>query len=343
MIDDIEKRLREIEISTKSKIINATSPEELKNIRVNCFGKRGELNKLLRSLGKLPADDRPRIGSMANNIRDELGSILKDREIEIELNSQEEQLSLENIDVTMPGIAGTLGTIHPITQTIQEISQIFVSLGFEIVEGPEVEDEWHNFIALNIPTHHPARDDHDSFYIEDDILLRTETSSVQIRTMENRKPPIRIISPGRVYRRDQVDRTHSHTFHQLEGLFLDENVTFSDLKGTLQTFAQIYFSSQTVTRFRPHHFPFTQPSAEVDVSCVVCKGNGCGLCKGTGWVEVLGCGMVHPKVLENVGYDNDIWNGFAFGMGIERLCMIRHRINDIRLFYENDIRFLQQF
>lgn len=341
--DELVKRLEHLERDALQRMRDASSPEELEQVRLQYLSRRGELQQILRTIGRLPPEERPQVGRVANRVREMLQSVYTQRQREIEVQQQQLKLLQERIDVTMPGRIWRIGRLHPLTQVINEICDIFTDLGFEVVEGPEVETEWHNFIALNIPPEHPARDDHDSFYITDEILLRTETSAVQIRTMEARQPPIRIISPGRVYRRDQVDRTHSHTFHQVEGLLIDEDVTFADLKGTLFAFAQRFFGEGVKIRFRPHYFPFTEPSAEVDVNCIVCGGSGCPVCKHTGWVEVLGCGMVHPNVLENVGYDTERWQGYAFGMGVERLTMVRYGIDDIRLFFDNDMRFLRQF
>lgn len=352
-ITELLTQVRKLKVEAEETLQVAKTPEAVEEMRRRFLGRKGELNVILRSLSQLPPIERRTVGQEANKLREWLEETLRQREQVVRELTLERQLAQERIDVTMPGRFWVAGGLHPLTLTINEICSIFTNLGFEVVDGPEVEDEWHNFIALNIPPEHPARDDHDSFYIavgdrglgvgEWEILLRTETSAVQIRTMENRQPPVRIVSPGRVYRRDPFDRTHSPAFHQVEGLLVDEDVTFADLKGTLYTFAQRFFGEWVQIRFCPHHFPFTEPSAEVLVSCVFCKGVGCTVCKQTGWLEVLGCGMVHPAVLENVGYDTERWQGYAFGMGVERLAMLRYGIDDIRLFYENDLRFLRQF
>jgi len=341
--EELLKTLEEIESEALKLIREANSVEEIEAIRLRYLAKRSQLQQVLRSIGKLPVEMRPKVGELANRVREAIQSAFEEKRKELEAVERDRRLASEKIDVTMPGRIWRIGSLHPITQTINEICSIFTDLGFEVVDGPEIETEWHNFVALNMPQDHPARDDHDSFYITDGILLRTETSAVQIRVMESRQPPIRIVSPGRVYRRDEVDRTHSHTFHQVEGLLVDEDVTFADLKGTLIVFAKRFFGEDVKVRFRPHYFPFTEPSAEVDVSCPICEARGCPVCKQRGWVEVLGCGMVHPNVLRNVGYDTERWQGYAFGMGVERLAMLRHKIDDIRLFYENDMRFLRQF
>lgn len=342
-IDELLNRLKELESDAVKQIAEAKTLDELEAVRLRYLSRKGELQQLLRMIGHLPMEHRPKVGEVANRVREVVQTAFDARKRELEAVEEAKALEMEKIDVTMPGRIWRIGSLHPITQTINEICAIFTDLGFEVVEGPEIETEWHNFIALNMPPEHPARDEHDSFYITDQLLLRTETSAVQIRVMESRQPPIRIVSPGRVYRRDEVDRTHSHTFHQVEGLLVDEDVTFADLKGTLMTFARRFFGEDVKVRFRPHHFPFTEPSAEVDVGCLMCNGVGCPVCKHRGWVEVLGCGMVHPNVLRNVGYDTERWQGYAFGMGVERLAMLRYGIDDIRLFFENDVRFLRQF
>jgi phenylalanyl-tRNA synthetase alpha chain len=340
---ELLEQVRQLRAKAETALQATETLEALEEVRRQFLGRKGELNAILRSLAQLPPDERRRIGAEANALREWLEDALRQREGQLRQRVLQQRLAKERLDVTLPGRFWMPGGLHPLTLTINEICAIFTDLGFEVVDGPEVEDEWHNFIALNIPPDHPARDDHDSFYITDEMLLRTETSAVQIRTMESRRPPVRIVSPGRVYRRDPFDRTHSPAFHQVEGLLVDEEVTFADLKGTLYAFAQRFFGEWVDIRFRPHHFPFTEPSAEVLVSCVFCKGSGCPVCKQTGWLEVLGCGMVHPAVLENVGYDPERWQGYAFGMGVERLAMLRYGIDDIRIFYENDLRFLRQF
>ena len=315
-------------------------PEEL---RVRFLGKKGKLTAVLRGMGSLSAEERPVIGQLANEVRSALENALNEKAAELKEKKLERQLRHEKLDVTMPGSALPMGHQHPLTRVQREMEDIFIGMGFQIAEGPEVEYDYYNFQALNIPENHPARDTQDTFYITDNILLRSQTSPVQVRVMEKQKPPIRVISPGRVYRSDALDETHSPLFHQMEGLVVDKGITMSDLKGTLETFAKKMFGENTNIRFRPHHFPFTEPSAEVDVSCFACGGKGCRVCKGEGWIEILGAGMVHPFVLSNCGIDPEVYSGFAFGMGIERVAMKHYGIDDIRLFYENDRRFLEQF
>ena len=312
-------------------------------LRVRYLGKKGELTAVLRGMGALSPEERPVVGALANEVRAEIEAALTARVAAEKEQALEAQLARETLDVTMPGNTARMGHQHPLTRAQREMEEIFIGMGFEIAEGPEVEYDYYNFKALNIPENHPARDTQDTFYITDNILLRSQTSPVQVRVMEKQNPPIRVISPGRVYRSDALDATHSPLFHQMEGLVVDKGITMSDLKGTLETFAQKMFGEGTKIRFRPHHFPFTEPSAEVDVSCFVCGGKGCRVCKGEGWIEILGAGMVHPFVLENCGIDPEVYSGFAFGMGLERVTMTRYGIDDIRLFYENDERFLKQF
>ncbi len=315
---------------------------DLEAIRIRFLGKKGELTAVLRGMGALSAEERPVIGQLANEVRAEIETEIGKRSAAAAEKKLAEKLLAEKIDVTMPA-KSEVGHIHPLTLVSRELEDIFVGMGFSIVEGPEVELDYYNFQALNIPENHPARDTQDTFYITENILLRSQTSPVQARTMEVQKPPIRIISPGRVYRSDAVDATHSPLFHQLEGLVIDKNITMGDLKGVLEIFAKETFGEDTRIRFRPHHFPFTEPSAEVDVSCFACGGNGCRMCKGEGWIEILGAGMVHPNVLRNCGIDPEIYSGFAFGFGIERIAMLKYHIDDMRLLYENDVRFLSQF
>ena len=294
-------------------------------------------------MGALSAEERPRMGQLANDVRAAIEAAIAVRGAELKERMLQKRLTEEKLDVTMPGEAPRMGHRHPLNRVQREMEEIFIGMGFQIAEGPEVEYDYYNFQALNIPKNHPARDTQDTFYITDNILLRSQTSPVQVRVMEKQKPPIRVISPGRVYRSDALDATHSPLFHQMEGLVVDKGITMSDLKGTLETFAKKMFGENTKIRFRPHHFPFTEPSAEVDVSCFACGGKGCRICKGEGWIEILGAGMVHPFVLSNCGIDPEIYSGFAFGMGIERVAMKHYGIDDIRLFYENDERFLKQF
>ncbi len=315
----------------------------LEQIKVKYLGKKGELTAVLRGMGALSPEERPVVGQMANEVREAIENAIAERSRELQAKALDARLKSEKLDVTMPASPLPMGHIHPLTQAQRELENIFIGMGFSIAEGPEVELDYYNFQALNIPENHPARDTQDTFYITDNILLRSQTSPVQVRVMEQVKPPIRIISPGRVYRSDALDATHSPLFHQLEGLVIDKGITMGDLKGTLAVFAKKMFGEETKIRFRPHHFPFTEPSAEVDVSCFVCGGKGCRLCKGEGWIEILGAGMVHPFVLSNCGIDPEEYSGFAFGLGIERITMARYGIDDIRLFYENDERFLEQF
>lgn len=338
----MKEKLNQIREAALKSIDDATDAA-LEQIKVRYLGKKGELTAVLRGMGSLAPEERPKIGQLANEIRENIEAAIAKKVQEAQAKGLERKLRSEKLDVTVPGTALPAGHIHPLTKVRRDLEDIFIGMGFEVVEGPEVELDYYNFQALNIPENHPARDTQDTFYITDKILLRSQTSPVQVRTMEHRKPPIRIISPGRVYRSDALDSTHSPLFHQLEGLVVDKGITMGDLKGTLETFAKKMFGENTRIRFRPHHFPFTEPSAEVDASCFVCGGKGCRLCKGEGWIEILGAGMVHPFVLSNCGIDPEEYSGFAFGLGIERITMISRGIDDIRLFYENDQRFLNQF
>lgn len=330
-------------IKTAALLELARSDADLESLRVRFLGKKGELTAVLRGMGALSAEERPRMGQLANDVRAAIEAAIAVRGAELKERMLQKRLTEEKLDVTMPGEAPRMGHRHPLNRVQREMEEIFIGMGFQIAEGPEVEYDYYNFQALNIPKNHPARDTQDTFYITDNILLRSQTSPVQVRVMEKQKPPIRVISPGRVYRSDALDATHSPLFHQMEGLVVDKGITMSDLKGTLETFAKKMFGENTKIRFRPHHFPFTEPSAEVDVSCFACGGKGCRICKGEGWIEILGAGMVHPFVLSNCGIDPEIYSGFAFGMGIERVAMKHYGIDDIRLFYENDERFLKQF
>ena len=316
---------------------------DLEDIRVRMLGKKGELTAILRGMGALSAEERPVIGQLANEVRSFIEKRLDEKKNTLLSAARREQLKAEALDVTMAGREPQLGKTHPLTTVLDEIKDIFIGMGFSIAEGPEVEYDYYNFEALNIPKDHPARDTQDTFYINDNVVLRSQTSSVQVRVMEKQKPPIRVIAPGRVYRSDAVDATHSPVFHQIEGLVVDKGITMGDLKGTLETFMKTLYGNDAVLRFRPHHFPFTEPSAEVDVSCFVCGGKGCRVCKGEGFIELLGAGMVHRKVLERCGIDTSIYSGFAFGLGLERIVMRRMNIDDMRLLYENDLRFLNQF
>lgn len=315
----------------------------LNELKVKYLGKKGELTAVLRGMGALSPEERPVIGSFVNQVRDELEVCIEQKEKEFKKQELLEKLLNENIDVTEPSKKINLGSLHPITQIIDEVKEIFLGMGYQIADGPEVEKAVYNFDKLNTPLDHPARDIQDTFYITDDILLRSQTSPVQARVMESAKPPIKIICPGAVYRSDSVDATHSPVFHQIEGLVVDKNISMTDLKGTLEMFAKKCLGENTKIRFRPHHFPFTEPSAEADVSCFVCGGKGCRVCKQEGWIELLGCGMVHPNVLSNCGIDPEIYSGFAFGFGVERIAMAKFGIEDMRLLFENDVRFLKQF
>ena len=324
-------------------IKNSEDLKTLNDLKVKYLGKKGELTTVLRGMGKLSPEERPVIGSLVNQVRDELTGVLEEKQKELEKAELLKKLETENIDVTEPSKKVNLGSLHPITQIINEVEEIFLGMGYEIADGPEVEKAIYNFDKLNTPPDHPARDVQDTFYITEDIVLRSQTSPVQARVMENKKPPIKIICPGAVYRSDSVDATHSPVFHQVEGLVVDKNISMTDLKGTLEMFAKKCLGENTKIRFRPHHFPFTEPSAEADVSCFVCGGKGCRVCKGEGWIELLGCGMVHPNVLKNCGIDPEEYSGFAFGFGVERIAMAKFGIEDMRLLFENDVRFLKQF
>ncbi len=335
--------LQNIKEQAAEALSKAADSKTLEALRVKYLGKKGELTAILKQMGKLSAEERPKVGQLANEVRAGIEQMIEERSAAIKQAVLDARLQAERVDVTMPGKAAPIGKAHPLTKVLDEVKEIFLGMGFDVVDGPEVELDYYNFEALNIPKNHPARDTQDTFYITENTLLRTQTSPVQIRTMEQRKPPIRVISPGRVYRSDALDATHSPVFHQIEGLVVDKNITMSDLKGTLELFIKKLYGEDSVVRFRPHHFPFTEPSAETDVMCFACHGKGCRLCKGEGWIEILGAGMVHPKVLENCGIDPEEYSGFAFGMGLERVVMRRFGIDDIRLFFENDKRFLEQF
>lgn len=335
--------LEAIENQAFAELSGAEDLNALDAVRVKYLGKKGELTAILKQMGKLSAEERPIIGQLANQVRAQIEEKLEETKTALEAKQMDQRLASETIDVTMPGKKNAIGKKHPLSIVLDEVKEIAMGMGFDIAQGPEVELDYYNFEALNIPKDHPARDTQDTFYINDNVVLRTQTSPVQIRTMENQKPPIRIIAPGRVYRSDALDATHSPLFHQIEGLVVDKNITMADLKGTLEVFVKRLYGENSVVRFRPHHFPFTEPSAELDVQCFNCGGKGCRLCKGEGWIEVLGCGMVHPKVLANCGIDPEEYSGFAFGLGLERMVMMRYNIDDLRMFYENDIRFLDQF
>lgn len=318
---------------------SATEISKIEEIRVKYLGKKGELTGILKQLGSLSPEERPVVGQLVNKAKSELEEQIKTKVAEIKDAELNASLINEKIDVTMPGKRNAMGKKHPLSVVLDELKEIFMGMGYSIADGPEVELDYYNFEALNLPKDHPARDTQDTFYISENVLLRTQTSPVQVRVMEKQKPPIRIIAPGRVYRSDEVDANHSPLFHQVEGLAIDKGITMGDLKGTLETFAKRLYGEDAVVRFRPHHFPFTEPSAEMDIQCFNCGGKGCRLCKNEGWIEILGCGMVHPKVLENCGIDPEEYQGFAFGIGLERIVMRKFKIDDMRLLYENDMKF----
>ena len=339
----MKQKLRQILDSALGDIQGAVSKEALENVRVRFLGKKGELTAILRGMGALSPEERPAMGQLANEVRAKIENALDEAASNMERRAFEARIARETIDVTMPGVRMATGRKHPLNIVLDELCDIFVGMGFSIAEGPEVELDYYNFEALNIPKHPPARDTQDTFYVNDNIVLRTQTSGMQVRTMEKQKPPIRMIAPGRVFRSDAVDANHSPVFHQIEGLVVDKGITMGDLKGTLEIFAKRLYGEDTRVRFRPHHFPFTEPSAEMDMMCFKCQGEGCRLCKGEGWIEILGCGMVHPRVLRTCGIDPDVYSGFAFGIGLERIVMRRYKIDDMRLLFENDARFLSQF
>lgn len=327
----------------KDEITSCGNKNQLEAIRIKYIGKKGELTALLRSMGGLSPEDRPKFGQAVNEAKEEIEGRLAVKSDAIVMSAREKQFIDQAVDITLPGRIHKIGNLHPITKGFEEICDIFVRMGFSVVEGPEVETDFYNFTALNTPPFHPARDVQDTFYITDNILLRTHTSPQQARQMEKQEPPVKVVVPGRVYRRDQVDATHSPEFHQLEGLYVDKGVTFAHLKGALEMFIKAFYGEDKRVRFRPHYFPFTEPSAEMDVSCFACGGKGCRICKGEGWIEILGSGMVHPNVLSTAGYDPELYSGFAFGMGIDRIVSLKYGVDDLRLYFENDIRFLEAF
>lgn len=340
---DLLENLKKIEKEAELALAEADSLEKLEELRIVFLGKKGKITDVLKQMGKISPEERPVIGQAANKVKDKLNELICARKDELAEVVKKKRMEEERIDITLPGTRILTGYAHPLSRITREIEEIFIGLGFTIEEGPEIETDYNNFEALNVPKYHPARDLQDTFYIDDHYLLRTHTSPVQVRTMARQKPPIRIIAPGRVYRSDEIDASHSPVFYQAEGLVIDKNISFADLKGTIQLFVQAVFGENTRTRFRPSYFPFTEPSAEVDISCVICGGEGCRLCSHTGWLEVMGSGMVHPRVLEMAGIDPEEYSGFAFGMGLDRITMLKYGINDIRLLYENDQRFLHQF
>ncbi len=339
----MKEMLEKIKSEAAAAIEAAADLKALDDIRVKYLGKKGEITAVLRGMGALSAEERPIVGALANTVREEIETLLGGKNEALAAKAMEEKMAAEKIDVTISNKRKPQGKLHPLSQVLSEIKDIFIGMGFSIADGPDVELDYYNFEALNIPKNHPARDTQDTFYINDNVVLRTQTSPVQVRVMEKQKPPIRVIAPGRVYRSDAVDATHSPLFHQIEGLVVDKGITMGDLKGTLETFVKALYGEDAKVRFRPHHFPFTEPSAEVDVSCFVCGGKGCRVCKGEGWIEILGAGMVHPKVLSGCGIDPEEYSGFAFGLGLERVAMRRYDIDDLRLFFENDLKFLKQF
>lgn len=339
----MKERLAQIKDKAMNQISHADTVDTLNKIRVSFLGKKGELTSIMKSMKDIAPEERPVFGQLVNQVRSEIEQHLDEVKKAFLKNAREKQLKSEVIDVTLPAKKQKSGHRHPNTIALEEVERIFIGMGYEVVEGPEIEFDYYNFEALNIPADHPAKDEQDTFYITKDLLLRTQTSGVQVHTMENQQLPIRMIAPGRVFRSDEVDATHSPCFHQIEGLVIDKQITFADLKGTLAEFAKELFGKDTKVKFRPHHFQFTEPSAEVDVTCFKCAGEGCRMCKGTGWIEILGCGMVHPKVLEMSGIDPDEYSGFAFGVGLERIALFKYEIDDMRLLYENDVRFLNQF
>ena len=339
----MKDKLKQIREKALASIESSEGLNGLNDVRVAFLGKKGELTAVLKGMKDVSPEERPLVGQMVNETRAAIEQKLEETKKKMEALELEHKLKKEVIDVTLPAKKNRVGHGHPNTIALEEVERIFVGMGYEVVEGPEVEYDYYNFEALNIPANHPAKDEQDTFYINDKIVLRTQTSPVQVRVMEKGKLPIRMIAPGRVFRSDEVDATHSPSFHQIEGLVIDKNITFADLKGTLQEFAQELFGPETKTKFRPHHFPFTEPSAEVDVSCFKCGGKGCRFCKGSGWIEILGCGTVHPNVLRMCGIDPDEYTGFAFGVGLERIALLKYEIDDMRLLYENDVRFLKQF
>ncbi|ASW42630.1 phenylalanine--tRNA ligase subunit alpha [Clostridium isatidis] len=339
----MQEKLMEIKENALKSLAEVNDSSSLDEIRVKYLGKKGELTTILRSMGSLSKEERPIVGKLVNEIKAELEAKIEEVAKAIKAKEKEAKLASEVIDISLPGRKKLIGKRHPLELTLKAMEDIFISMGFTVEEGPEVELDYYNFEALNIPKNHPARSEQDTFYINDDIVLRTQTSPVQIRVMENQKPPIKMIAPGKVYRSDSVDATHSPIFYQMEGLVIDKGVTFADLKGTLELFAKKMFGDSVKTKFRPHHFPFTEPSAEMDATCFVCGGKGCKVCKNSGWIELLGCGMVHPNVLRNCGIDPEVYSGFAFGFGVDRMVMLSYGIDDIRLLYESDMRFLDQF
>ena len=339
----MKEKLEQIKKDALSQVQGCSEADKLSEIRVNFLGKKGQLTNILKSMKDVAPEDRPKVGQLVNETRAEIEKVFDEAQLKLQRTLREAQMKKEVIDVTLPAKKQAVGHRHPNTIAKEEVENIFIGMGYEVVEGPEIETDYYNFEALNIPADHPAKDEQDTFYINDQFLLRTQTSGTQVHVMEQGKLPIRMIAPGRVFRSDEVDATHSPSFHQIEGLVIDKHITFADLKGTLGEFAKELFGQDTKVRFRPHHFNFTEPSAEMDVSCFKCGGSGCRFCKGTGWIEILGCGMVHPNVLKMSKIDPEKYSGFAFGIGLERIALLKYEIDDMRLLYENDVRFLKQF
>lgn len=339
----MKEKLENIRLSAENELNLAADVKAIEAVKIKYLGKKGELTAVLRSMGALSPEERPIVGQAANEVREKIEALLEEKKAAASEKIKSERLSTEKLDVTLPGRRAGSARRHPLHKVLREVNDIFCGMGFEIAEGPDIEKCYYNFDALNIPANHPSRDMQDTFYVTEDIVLRTQTSPVQVRVMEKQKPPIKIVAPGRVFRSDTADATHSPVFHQIEGLVVDKGITFGDLKGTLEVFLKKLYGDDVRVRFRPHHFPFTEPSAEVDISCFVCGGEGCRVCKHEGWIEILGAGMVHPWVLSNCGIDPEVYSGFAFGVGLERIVMGRYNIDDIRLFFENDVRFLKQF
>ena len=339
----MQQKLEEIRLAAKAALDAAKDSKAVDELRVRYLGKKGEITAILKQMGSLSAEERPKMGQLANEVRADIEGAISAALAEMNKKAQELRLKKETLDISIPGTKEEIGSLHPLNSTLDKLIEIFKSMGFDVVDGPEIETDYYNFEALNVPKDHPARDMQDTFYLTENMLLRTQTSATQIRTMEKRKPPIRMICPGRVYRSDDVDATHSPVFHQVEGLVVDKGITMCDLKGTLETMAKEIYGNDTKVKFRPSFFPFTEPSVEVDVSCSECGGKGCRVCKSSGWIEILGAGMVHPKVLAGCGINPEEYSGFAFGIGLDRLTTTRHKISDIRLLFENDLRFLKQF
>jgi len=338
----MEQELNTLQSHAKKELAAVENSSQLEEFRIQFLGRKGQCSTIMKALGKVPKEDKPRLGQLANSVKEEIEALYNDKQQSLSLSSVSSSSQDDSIDLSLPGRKPETGKLHPVTQIMNEVCAIFESLGFSVAEGPDVEHDHYNFEALNIPAHHPARDMHDTFYVSDSILLRTHTSPMQARIMETQQPPLRVIAPGKVYRCDS-DITHTPMFHQVEGFLVDRDISFADLKGVLTIFTQKMFDKELELRFRPSFFPFTEPSAEVDIACVICDGKGCRVCKRTGWLEILGCGMIDPEVFKKVGYNPEVYSGFAFGLGIERIAMLKYGIDDIRLYYENDLRFLSQF